>query len=134
MKPLRIMVVEDETVIALLMGEVLAAMGHDVCAIEGTEADAVAAAARCRPEMMIVDARLGRGNGSGVAAVAQILRAGFVPHVFVTGDRLRDQALSPGAVVIQKPFDESELVGAMESALAAGALVHDAAPTIIAGA
>jgi len=34
-------------------------MGHDVCALEITEAGAVAAAAQYRPNLMIVDARLG---------------------------------------------------------------------------
>jgi CheY-like chemotaxis protein len=116
---LRVMVVEDEAVIAILMAEVLAGMGHDVCAIEATEADAVAAAVRCKPEMMIIDARL--GDGSGISAVEQILCSGFIPHVFVSGDALRVQALCPGAVVIQKPFRESDLASAMQRALGVAA-------------
>jgi CheY-like chemotaxis protein len=114
---LRVMVVEDEAVIAVLLAEVLAGMGHDVCAIEATEADAVAAAARCRPDMMILDARL--GDGSGISAVEQILCTRFVPHVFVSGDALRVRALRPGAVVIQKPFREADLASAMQRALGA---------------
>jgi CheY-like chemotaxis protein len=116
---LRIMVVEDEAVIAMLLAEVLAGMGHDVCAIEATEADAVAAAARCRPDMMILDARL--GDGSGISAVEQILCTGFIPHVFVSGDALRVRALRPGAVVIQKPFHEADLASAMQRALGVAA-------------
>jgi CheY-like chemotaxis protein len=117
MSALRVLVVEDEAVIAMLFAEVLTGMGHDVCAIESTEADAVAAAVRYRPDLMIVDARL--GDGSGVSAVEEILRTRFVPHVFVSGDTLRDQALSPGAVVLQKPFVESDLVRAIQRALGA---------------
>jgi CheY-like chemotaxis protein len=120
MKVLRIIVVEDEAVIAMLLAEVLTGMGHDVCAIEVTEADAVAAAARCRPDIMILDARL--GDGSGISAIEQILCTGFVPHVFVTGDALRVQTLRPGAVVIQKPFDEAALARAMQRALGAAAV------------
>ena len=116
---LRIIVVEDEAVIAMLLAEVLTGMGHEVCAIEATEADAVAAAARCRPDMMILDARL--GDGSGISAIEQILCTGFVPHVFVTGDALRVQTLRPAAVVIQKPFDEAALARAMQRALGAAA-------------
>jgi CheY-like chemotaxis protein len=111
--------VEDEAVIAMLLAEVLAGMGHDVCAIEATEADAVAAAARCRPDMMILDARL--GDGSGISAVEQILCTGFIPHVFVSGDALRVRALRPGAVVIQKPFHEADLASAMQRALGVAA-------------
>lgn len=120
MKALRVIVVEDEAVIALLLAEVLAGMGHDVCAIEATEPDAVAAATRCRPDMMIFDAWL--GDGSGVSAVEQILCTGFIPHVFVTGDALRVRSLRPGAVVIQKPFHESDLASAMQRALGAMAI------------
>ena len=66
---------------------------------------------------MIVDARL--RHGSGIAAVKQILRNGFVPHFFVSGDRLSADGLSPGAIVLQKPFMESELVSAIARAVAA---------------
>jgi CheY-like chemotaxis protein len=119
MKALRVLVVEDDAMIAMLFAEVLAGMGHDVCAIEATEADAVATAVRCRPDLMIVDVRL--GDGSGVSAVEEILRTGPVPHVFVSGDTSRVQTLRPGAVVIQKPFRESDLARAIQRALGAAA-------------
>jgi CheY-like chemotaxis protein len=109
------MVVEDDGVIAMLLADVLEGMGHEVCAIEATETAAVAVALCCRPEMMIVDARL--GEGSGTSAVEQILRSGFVPHVFVSGDALRVKLLKPNAIVMQKPFRESDLAGAMQCAL-----------------
>ncbi|SDR54237.1 Response regulator receiver domain-containing protein [Rhizobiales bacterium GAS191] len=115
MRALSVLVVEDDALIAMLFADVLAEMGHDVCAIEATEAGAVAAATRCRPDLMIVDARL--AMGSGVSAVEAILRDGFVPHVFVSGDVMSVQALRPGAVVIQKPFREPDLVRAIQRAL-----------------
>jgi CheY-like chemotaxis protein len=69
MKALRVLVVEDDVLIGMLFADALAAMGYDVCAIEATEADAVAAAARYKPDLMIVDAvarwkrrRSGPGN------------------------------------------------------------------------
>ncbi|HEY9343657.1 MAG TPA: response regulator [Inquilinus sp.] len=117
MAALRVLLVEDEAVIAVLLAEVLGGMGYEVCAIEATEADAVAAAARCRPDLMIVDARL--GTGSGVAAVEEILRTGPVPHVFVSGDSSIVQALRPDAVVMQKPFREADLARAIQRALGA---------------
>ena len=117
MKVLRILVVEDDAMIAMLLAEMFAATGHDVCAIEATEAGAVAAAAQCRPDLMIVDARL--GDGSGVSAMEEILRTGFVPHVFISGDISTVRALKPDAVAIQKPFDEFDLVRAIQRALGA---------------
>ena len=117
MKALRILVVEDDAMIAMLLADMLAAMGHDVCAIEATEAGAVAAAVRCRPDLMIVDVRL--GDESGVSAVEEILRTGFVPHVFVSGDISTVRALEPGAVAMQKPFGESDLLRAIQRAIGA---------------
>jgi CheY-like chemotaxis protein len=117
MRAARVLVVEDEAVVATLLAEVLEGMGHDVCGIEAAEADAVATALRCKPDLMIVDARL--GDGCGVSAVEEILRAGPVPHVFVSGDALSVQRLKPGAVVIQKPFHESDLARAIQQVLGA---------------
>jgi len=117
---LRVLVVEDDAVIGALLAEMLEGMGHDVCAVEGTEADAVAAAARCRPDLMIVDVRL--GEGSGVAAVDEIQRAGPIPHVFVSADISRLQALRPGAAIIQKPYREADLARVIRRALDAAAV------------
>ncbi len=106
-KALRILVVEDDALIGMLLAEVLEGMGHDVCAIEANEADAVAAAARCSPDLMIVDARL--GDESGIAAVDEILGTGPVPHMFISGDPASVRLLRPDAVVVQKPFREQDL-------------------------
>ena len=118
MKALRVLIVDDDFVVATLLAEVIAGMGHDVCAIEGTEAGAVAAAVRCEPDMMIVDALL--GDGSGVSAVEEILRSRFIPHVFVSGDISRVPAGRPGTVVLSKPFCEPDLERALQLALAVG--------------
>ncbi len=117
MSGLRVLVVEDNALIGALIGELLEYMGHDVCAIEATEPDAVAAAARCKPQLMIVDMRL--GNGSGVAAVEEILRSRPVPYVFISGERF--QACRPGAVMLRKPFHEADLVHAIDRAVSIAA-------------
>jgi len=117
MKALRVLVVEDDALIAMLLAELLAGMGHDVCASAATEAEAVIAATRYGPDLMIVDAGLGRG--SGVSAVEEILRAGPLAHVFISGDAERVRLRKPDAVVVRKPFREAELARAIDLALAA---------------
>ena len=119
MKALRVLVVEDEILIGMLLADTLGAMGYEVCAIEATETGAVAAAARCNPDLMIVDARL--RDGSGVSAVEEILRTGWVPHVFISGETSTILALRPGAIVIQKPFRDIDLNRAIRRALDAAA-------------
>jgi DNA-binding response OmpR family regulator len=111
-KKLRIVVAEDEALIGELLAEMLADLGHDVCAIEATELGLVMAAARCRPDLLLVDVHL--GDSSGVSGIAHVLSIGFVPHVFMTGEPIRLR--NSGAVVLQKPFWECDLVRAMERA------------------
>ena len=115
MKGLNVLVVEDDVLIGMLFADTLVAMGHEVCAIEATEADAVAAAARYKPDLMIVDARL--RDGSGVSAVEEILRTGWIPHVFVSGETSKINAQRPSAIVIQKPFRDADLKRAIQRAL-----------------
>jgi len=120
MKALCVLIVEDDALIAMLLAELLAGMGHEICATAATEIEAVTAAARYRPDLMIVDA--GLGHGSGVSAVEEVLRTAPVAHVFVSGDPGKVRTRRPGAVVVGKPFRQADLVRAIESALeAAGA-------------
>jgi DNA-binding response OmpR family regulator len=114
MDRLRILIAEDDPLIAMFLGDVLADMGHEVCATECTQDETVAAAARCSPDLMIVDARL--GDGSGVLAVDEILKSGFIPHVFTSGDRDVLRELESRAIVIEKPFHEPQLARAVRIA------------------
>ena len=117
MKALQILVVEDDALIAMLLEETLAEMGHGVCAVEASQAGAVKAALRCRPDLIIVDVELREGDG--ISAVDEILSTGFIPHLFVSGNIKKVLARSPGSVAIEKPFREPELIRAIHRALAA---------------
>lgn len=119
MKSLRVLLVEDEVLIAMLFAEVLEDMGHTVCAMESTEADAVAAAAKFNPDLIIADAKLRKG--SGVSALTTILLSGYVPHMFVSGDISGVRAARPDAIVMQKPFFAVDLARAVELAMDAKA-------------
>jgi CheY-like chemotaxis protein len=114
MKPLRVLVVEDDPLLAISLAEMLIEMGYEICAVEATEVAAVAAALQHAPDLMIVDAQL--RDGSGVSAIEQILRARPIWHLFVSGDVRSVQQAIPGAVVLQKPFRESELASAIQRA------------------
>ena len=113
MTPLRIVVVEDDEMVGWVLAETLAAMGHDVCAVEATEGAAVAAAARHRPDLLIVDVGLGEGNG--VSVMQRITRMGPVPHLFITGHDPHASLLH--AEVLRKPFREADLAAAIGRAL-----------------
>jgi two-component system, response regulator PdtaR len=128
MKALRTLIVEDDAMIGGLLAETLEGLGHSVCAVETSVANAVSAASRWRPDLMIVD--VGLGGASGIAAVKEILRSGFTPRVFVTGDAVRSMSLGPNTVLIRKPFRVSELDRAIQRALAAAPAFDRVAPRL----
>ena len=117
MNALNILVVEDDAVIGMLLGELLIEMGHAVCAIESTQAGAIAAAAKYSPDMMIVDGFL--GDDSGVSTVETILQTSRISHIFVSGGISNILTLRPQAVGLQKPYTEAQLVSALNCAVGA---------------
>lgn len=108
-----ILVVEDDPITGVLLVDLLTSMGHSVCGLGTSEADAVAGAATHRPDLMLVDVRLGKG--SGVRAVAKIRRSRNIPYVLMTGVVI--PVGGPGDVVLYKPFQEADLAAAIGRAL-----------------
>lgn len=115
MKAQRVLIAGDDTVIATLLAELLVKLGHCICAIEATEAEAVSAACRCRPDLIIADMCLREGDG--VSALETILCSCFVPHILVGNDIRGLQARMPNAVILRKPFLEAVLVNGIARAL-----------------
>lgn len=103
----RILVVEDNELVGMLLAEMLEQMGHTVCGVAATEQAAVAAAAAQLPDLIIADARL--GHGSGLAAMSEILRRHDVAHIFMSGDILSLAEQRPDAVLLEKPFQQQDL-------------------------
>jgi CheY-like chemotaxis protein len=110
MTALRVLVVEDDAMIGMLLAEMLGDMGYNVCAIAATEDDAVVSAVRCKPGLLIVDEQL--REGTGAAAVDRILRTGPIPCVFISGASVPPSR--PDAHVLRKPFLEDDLVRAIQ--------------------
>ena len=116
MPALKILIIEDEAIIGMLLSEVLVGLGHSVIGVVGTESAAVTLAAEYLPDFLIVDAGLTKGNG--ISAVDNILATRFVPHIFTTGNVLKVRLLKPDAIILEKPFHEAELAEAIDLALA----------------
>lgn len=111
---LRIVIVEDDALIAMDLADLLIGMGHDVRAIAATEAEAFGAAVRHDPDLMIVDGTL--ADGSGLSAMRQILARGFIPHLYVTGDPDEIVQVLADAVVVAKPFTMRHLANGIAKA------------------
>ena len=117
MRPLSILIVEDDLLIGVLLTDMLEGMGHCVCGVERSESSAVDAALLNRPDLMIVDARL--RSRSGVAAVKKISAVVTIPHIFVSGDRMSIEGTSRFA--LQKPFSQRDLERAIKGTIDAAA-------------
>lgn len=116
-----VLIVEDEPIIAMDLGQLVAACGHRVAGIAATQAEAVALARSLNPTLILADINLGLG-GDGKSAVAEILREMTVPVIFVTAypERLlTGEAVEP-AFVITKPFDPMTLAIATYQAVTGG--------------
>jgi DNA-binding response OmpR family regulator len=114
MAPLCVLLIEDDALIGELLRELITDMGHYVCAIEGSEAGAVAAAGRYGPQLIIVDVGLAQG-GSGIAAIDRIQRTQAVPCLLMTGGTAHNGL--GGRIVLRKPFSTADLHRAMQQAL-----------------
>ncbi len=110
MRVLRILLVEDDEAISAVVAEVLAELGHQVCATATTEAEAVHAAAHHAPDLMLLDVYL--RVGTGVAAMDSILRRTAMPHIFMTGGSRR--GIPANANVLYKPFGVAGLEAALD--------------------
>ena len=66
----RILLVEDDGMISMLMSMMLEEMGFNVCATASSEADAIREAERTLPDLIVTDVNL--AEGSGTAAIAAI--------------------------------------------------------------
>ncbi|MCW5746314.1 MAG: response regulator [Alphaproteobacteria bacterium] len=114
----RVLVIEDEAIIALDVAKVVRNAGHQVVGIAATEKAAVELAGTHAPDLVLADIQL-QGKDNGIAAVREILKSATVPIIFVTGypERLlTGQGVEP-AFVLAKPFDPDLLKTAMAQAL-----------------
>src|SRR4029079_10780175 len=114
----RILVIEDEAVIALDIAKIVRNAGHQVIGIAATEKAAVDLAKKHSPHLVLADIQL-KGSDSGIAAVRDIMKTIQVPVIFVTGfpERLLTGSGLEPAFVITKPFDPDLLRTAIAQAL-----------------
>lgn len=114
----RVLIIEDEAVIAMDLSDLITAAGHDVCAMETTASGAVAAAKRERPDLVLADIQLA-DNSSGIDAVKEILASFSVPVIFITAfpARLLTGERPEPTFLITKPYSPDMVRAAVSQAL-----------------
>lgn len=116
----KVLVVEDEGVVALDITQELESIGYSVVGNVTTGEDAVAKAAELRPDVVLMDIHL-QGEMDGIAAAEQISNRYNIPIIFVTahGDETtlqRAKLTRPYGYII-KPFEPNELRANIEIGL-----------------
>ena len=121
MNVLRILVVEDETLVAKDLEATLTRLGFEVCALCRTGAEALTAMRRFRPDVVLMDIQLETGmDGIETASLLQAEHA--APIIFLTAHAddatlARARAAQPYGYLL-KPFHQSELQSVVELAYA----------------
>jgi CheY-like chemotaxis protein len=113
-----VLIIEDEPLIALDIQTLVEQLGHDVTTIARTHTEAVRAALKSRPGLILADIQLADGS-SGLDAVNEILGTQEVPVIFITAfpERfLTGQAPEP-AFLITKPFSADSVKAVISQAL-----------------
>ncbi len=120
MEKIKIIVVEDESIVAEDIKRSLLNMGYSVSAVVSSGEDAIKAAGELRPDMILMDIVL-RGEMNGIEAAGRIRSDFKIPVIYLTAytdEKILEQAkLTEPFGYIIKPFEDKELHSAIEMAL-----------------
>jgi len=116
----RILVVEDESLVAMDIQESLEEHGYQVAAVVDNGEDAIRAAESHKPSLVLMDIKL-KGQMSGIAAAQTIRERLRTPIIFLTayadeGTLQKAKLVEPYGYIL-KPFEALELRAAVEVAL-----------------
>lgn len=118
----RVLIAEDDYLVALSVEEALAYAGFVVVGVADTADQALRMAGAARPDIVLMDIRL-RGERDGISAARDIRQQFGIPCVFATahddpGTQHRGEKEAQPLGWITKPFSLRSLVAAVSAAVA----------------
>jgi DNA-binding NarL/FixJ family response regulator len=118
--PGSVLIVEDESIMVMLLELKIKAAGFSICDAVGSKDEAISSAIEHSPDIIIMDIRL-NGNSDGIEAAAEIINKIKTKIIFTTGysdpDTIqRAQQVKPVAYMV-KPFEMSELIAVMKRSM-----------------
>jgi len=121
----KILIVEDERVVAMDIQNRLKDLGYSVCGLASSGEEAVKKASEIQPDLILMDIVL-KGRMDGIDAARQIRERFNIPVVYLTTfsdeKTLQKARLTEPYGYILKPFDDRELRSNIEMALYKGAM------------
>jgi len=116
----KILVVEDEAIVAQDISGRLELMGYKVMGIASNADDAIARAGELCPDLVLMDIRL-EGKSDGIAAAGAIRKELDIPSIFLTAyadeETIRKAATAEPFGYLVKPFHDRELHASIETAI-----------------
>ena len=109
---LKVLIVEDDLMLADFAEEILVENGYEVSGMARTVADAVALARHAKPDLVILDLRLADG-GLGTEVAAQLPALGKPGVLYVTGN-MSQLALTCGDGCLAKPYRSVDLLRSLQ--------------------
>jgi DNA-directed RNA polymerase specialized sigma24 family protein/AmiR/NasT family two-component response regulator len=113
-----VLIIEDETFIAMDIEALVESLGHNVIGIARTHNEALALARQKRPGLILADIQLADGS-SGLDAVNDLLSSFEVPVIFITAypERFLTGERPEPAFLIAKPFQVAVVSAVVSQAL-----------------
>ncbi|MFC4293512.1 response regulator [Novosphingobium tardum] len=110
---MRILVLEDEPLLSMLLEESLAELGHELAGTVATVDQAFAKLEEGPVELALLDFSLGHDTTS--APVARKLHRDGIPFIYLTGHHTLDESEGdvPAAPLLKKPFSIAQLDSAI---------------------
>ena len=114
----RLMIIEDEPLIAMDLEDIVESLGHTCVGVARTHREAVKLAEREQPDLVLSDIQLADGS-SGIDAVSDILKMYQMPVIFITAfpERLLTGNKPEPAFLITKPFSPNMVKALIAQAL-----------------
>lgn len=109
---LKVLIVEDDPILAFFSEEILVEHGYAVSGIARTASEAIALARHAMPDLVILDLRLANGE-LGTEVAAEISRLGRPGILYLTGNMSQD-ALTHGDACLAKPYRSVDLLRGLE--------------------
>jgi PAS domain S-box-containing protein len=119
-RPRRILIVEDEGIVAADIEKCLEDAGFEVTGIAASADDAITEASKTRPDLVLLDIRI-QGDLDGIAAGNVLHRRFGMPIVYLTAhgdaETIERAKESEPLAFLLKPFTQAELISTIEIAM-----------------
>lgn len=114
---MRVLIVEDEALIAMAHEDAVADAGYDVVGVATDSAEALRLAGEGSPSLALVDVRLGDGP-TGAEVALRLLREHDVRSVFITAsvESVPPEAKAACVALLPKPVSHDALVNVLRAA------------------